>query len=329
MRPIALALALAAGCSSSADHSTGPAGDDLAAPEVADLAAPPGTDLAISPRADLRGGTVDLAQGAAVGPHGGSVDRLFFAFHGDTRPDTPDDTASYPNDVIRAIYQREAVAGVQFAVDLGDHLNATVAKEAQAQMKLYAQAAALLGRPTFMTMGNHECTSKALPCDPNDPDFAAYAAALAPVSPTPWYSVDVKTSSGLATFVFVADNAWGAAQAQWLDATLAKADAAAKYTFVMRHHPYGYAKLSVPDENALIAKHKVTLRLTSHKHLYSRDPDDPSGRSVILGCAGASLDPSQDYYGYGTVKQELDDTLTVTIFDEATDAPQDTFSVTP
>lgn len=337
---LAAALSLAAGCSSAPFTDDAGANPDFAPSATADLAAPPGADLSFPRGADLAGlaqsdlSTLpgpDMSSGGGngmVGPGGGTVDRLYFAFHGDTRPDNPDDTANYPTDIITAIYKREAAAGVQFAVDLGDHLNSTVAMEAQAQMGLYMKAAQSLGKPTFMTMGNHECSIKGF-CDNTDPDQAAYLAALKPISASPYYSIDIKTSSGTATFIFIADNTWDKNQSAWLEATLKKADASSKYTFVMRHHPLGYAKLSVPDENAIIQAHKYSLLLVSHQHLYSRDPADKSGRTVILGCGGASLDPSQQYYGFGTVAQEKDDSLTVSIYDQASNMIQDTFSVSP
>src|SRR5258708_7812983 len=80
-----------------------------------DLGPGPPSDLAA-----LRPGPRPL--GGMVGPTGGTVDRLYFGFSGDTRPSNADDTPNYPTATINNIFQRLADADVQFALDLGDHM---------------------------------------------------------------------------------------------------------------------------------------------------------------------------------------------------------------
>ena len=300
------------------------------------------TDLGVA-TADL-GATNDLASGdlslgdvpgpGTIGPTGGSVDRLWFAFHGDTRPPECDQTDQYPSAIIRNIFTREAAERVQFAVDLGDHMyvcNNSVA-EATTQMGFYMEAAALLGRPTFMTMGNHECLNGAT-CTPvsEDANSTVYLKALAPISPLPYYTFNVTTHSGLATFVVIADNFWSDTQRQWLEATLTKADSEAKYTIITRHHPPENSQLSNSAIWQIIQAHKYSLFLAGHSHSYRHDISlDGSGRSLRCGCGGAPISTYPgSFFGYGTVLQGPDDRLYVTIFDQATNAIQDAFSVAP
>jgi hypothetical protein len=303
---LAVALFAVAGCAG------GPIGGDDAMP-----------DGAVAP---------DLAM-SAVGPGGGAVDRLFFAMHGDTRPPDCDQTGAYPTDIIRSIFQREHDLGVQFAVDLGDHMfvcNNSV-DEAQTQMKMYMDASQLLGKTTFMTMGNHECAGGNM-CSStaNDANSTVYRQALAPIAALPYYSFDVMTSSGKATFVIVADNFWDGAQQQWLEATLTRADAEARYTIVARHHPIDNKDLQNPQMWQVIRAHKYTLFLTGHSHVYSHDTWlDPSGRTLRLGVGGAPLASGQSFYGFGAVQQNADGSLAVTIYDQATMNPQDSFTVAP
>jgi hypothetical protein len=271
--------------------------------------------------------------GLAVGPTGGTVDKLRFAFHGDTRPGNCNDTANYPSAIIENIFTREAARDVQFAVDLGDHMyvcNYTLAT-ARAQMALYTAAAHKLGRTLFMTMGNHECGGGNLcPVGDVDPNFTAFSEALKEVSDKPYYHFDVATGSGIARFVVVADNAWEATQAQWLQDTLTKADTEAKYTIVTRHHPISNTQLQTQAEWQIIRAHKYTLFLTGHSHEYRHDTyDDQSGRTVVMGLGGAPPSPGTTFYGYGVVEQGDDDHLKVTIYDQQSDMVVDSWSVSP
>src|SRR5579859_1586888 len=122
LRSIAV-LALLAGCSSggTSDNPDGDSGDDAGGSGTDSSAG--GGDMAGQPPADMTGAgnadlTTTLPAGGNVGAKGGTVDRLYFAIHGDTRPASCNDTANYPTAIIDSIYSREAAAGVEFSLDL-------------------------------------------------------------------------------------------------------------------------------------------------------------------------------------------------------------------
>src|SRR6478752_5037879 len=84
------------------------------------------------------GGVVD-AGGTGVGSAGGRVPLLHFGLTGDTRGGSCGDTAGYPTGVITSIAQQFEALGLQFALDLGDHMfvcNNSL-PTATAQMNLY------------------------------------------------------------------------------------------------------------------------------------------------------------------------------------------------
>jgi hypothetical protein len=341
-------MALAAGCGDSADGlDLGGGGDDLANIPPGDMATTGGgRDMA------TQGGPGDMAMvtgsgdmagipaGGNVTTTGGTVDRLYFAVHGDTRPPSIGDTASYPTTIINSIYNREKARNVEFALDLGDHMFSDTSTAAKAQMALYMTSTKILPKVTFMTEGNHDCASSDVICTSGStqPNYQAYMSALAPISATPYYTFDIMTNAGLATFVIVADNSWDSTQSAWLTATLTKADTAAKYTIVARHHPIGDntdLTTTLPEENTIIRSHKYTLFLTGHTHEYVRDTfDDPSGRTLRIGNGGAPLETMPGkyalvFYGYGIIEQGVDNRLYFTGYDEATDSPQVSWSVAP
>jgi hypothetical protein len=277
--------------------------------------------------------------GGAVSIGGGTVDRLFFGYTGDTRPQSPG--PSYPSGlqmVINNIYTQMGTRGVQFALDGGDHMEASNASEAAAHMANYASAAALLGKPVFMTMGNHECATAfdARDCSyagatDNDFKLSAYLSTLQKVSGAtkPYYRFDVTTATGKAVFLVVADDAWDPAQQSWLTTQLTDADAHAKYTFVTKHHPYG--NTDQPTFQAiydLVTAHKYTLFLTAHSHEYKHPAADR--RAVVMGLGGAPFDnPQQAWWGYLTAMQCSDDHIYVSVYDQATGNVEDSFNVPP
>jgi len=288
-----------------------------------------------TPPADLAGvpnPVGGIPVGGPVGPTGGTVDRLFFGFTGDTRPD--DCGTAYPTAIIDNIFTQMKNAGVQFAVDQGDHMFncGNDFSGARDQMNAYVNAAGLLGKTVFMTMGNHECTgSSSMLCSTNpyntNPNYTAFMDALKPVSPTPYYRFDITTGSGLAVFLIIADDAWNATQQSWLTTQLADADAHAKYTFVSKHHPDGNTDHAEFQQiYDLVRAHKYTLFLTGHSHLYKRQSGDP--RAVVMGIGGAPLAGSS-FNGYGTVVQGTDDRIYVTVYDQATGNVRDKFDVAP
>src|SRR6266481_2641971 len=266
-----------------------------------------------APGGEAPPGTPDPGEvpAGSVGDDGGRVERLWFATTGDTRPGFCDRTDDYPSAAIGQIARAMKALRVQFALDLGDHMyvcNQSLL-EAQAQMRLYMGAVAQ-GPPTWwMTMGNHECGNETPPysCFAGRPDanFAAYMAALR--RPLPYYATEVQTSLGKARFVVVADDSWDSAQADWLEGTLAAADATARTTIIARHHPVTGARTGNPRIVQAIARHKYSLILTAHSHLYAHDAVAFGGRSAIVGLGGASAAVPP---GFATLLQNPDGSLT-------------------
>jgi len=247
----------------------------------------------------------------SVGEDGGRVDRLWFAVTGDTRPGSCNRTEDYPSAAIGQIARAMKALRVQFALDLGDHMyvcNQSLL-EAQAQMRLYLDAVAQGPPVWWMTMGNHDCGNEAPPyscfAGRGDANFTAYMAALR--RPLPYYATDVQTSLGKARIVVIADDSWDGAQADWLESTLAAADATARYTVVARHHPVTGPRTGNSRIVQAISRHKHSLILTAHSHLYARDAAAFGGRSVIVGLGGA---PSTVPPGFATVLQDRDGSLT-------------------
>jgi hypothetical protein len=286
------------------------------------------------------GGTGSTSSGGttgtpgSVGNQGGSVDLLHFGMTGDTRPPACGQTANYPTPIINQIADAYRAANVQFAVDMGDHMYVCNNDQAEAstQMGMYTQALSRFGGTFFMTQGNHECMgtgSGFCPTGSQNSNHLAFLQALAPVSSTPYYSVNVQTSKGLATFVFIADNSWDSAQQSWLDQTLATADANATYTIIAKHHPAGDSSVASNSQiMQVIRSHKFALLLTGHAHYYQHQTGD-NGRDVIMGTGGAPLRSvsSGAFHGYGIVDQLPSGDLQVTIYDLASSSAHDQFTV--
>jgi hypothetical protein len=262
------------------------------------------------------------------------VSLLHFGVTGDTRPPSCEDTANYPTTIINAIADAFQAKQAQFVFDLGDHMyvcNSTLSI-AQTQMGMYMTAIHRYSGTWFMTMGNHECMgSPSGPCllGSTNANYTAYMAALAPISNKPYYSFNVQTSLGRATFVTVADNAWDSNQSAWLSQVLTEADANAKYTLVLRHHPEGDSSVSTNSSSmAIIRQHKFAMFLTGHNHSYSHQTTD-NGRDLVIGLGGAPLLASgATYHGYAMIDQQAGGTLQVSVYDTA-GTVHDTWSVGP
>jgi hypothetical protein len=294
---------------------------------VPDLAAPVSPGTGGSP--DLS--TTTVTASGPVGPGGGSVNLLHFGLSGDTRPPSCEDTANYPTTVINSISDSFQAAKAQFALDLGDHMyvcNNDLAT-AQAQMGIFVSATKRFSGTWFMTMGNHECWKGPCLAGSTNANYVAFMDALAPITQLPYYSFDVQTSLGLATFVIVADNAWDNNQSAWLDQTLTTADQRAKYTIVARHHPEGDTSVATnPDSMAIIRQHKFSLFLTGHSHLYKHMTTD-NGRDLVMGNSGAPLIAGGSFYGYAMVDQLPDGQLQLSVYDVNAGALVDKWSVGP
>ena len=306
-------------------------------------------DLTIPPKGPDMAVLCTPPSSSGVTNAGGTVDRLFFGFTGDTRPCGSADSASactlgkpsgghYPSalqTVINNIFTQMGKKGVQFAVDQGDHMEASNSTEATQQIGDYLTAAGKMGKPIFMTMGNHECSNSynmGSDCSNScstDYKCGPFLNALKPVSSTPYYRFDVMTSAGLAVFIVIADDTWNSTQANWLTTQLDDADKNAKYTFVSKHHPEGNGDQSFFAQiESIVRAHKYTLFLTGHTHEFKREPGDP--RAIVMGQGGAPFDnPKQMYWGYGTVLQCPDQHIYITMYDQATGNAMDSFNVPP
>ena len=194
------------------------------------------------------------------------------------------------------------------------------------------QGVSHFGGTWFMTEGNHECMGSGsgyCPTGSSNVNFQAFLQALAPVSSTPYYSVNVQTSLGLATFVIVADNSFDSAQQTWLESTLTTADANAKYTIIAKHHPEGDTSVAANSTiMSIIRSHKFALLLTGHSHEYRHQTTD-SGRDLVLGNGGAPLISAGTFNGYGVIDEQSNGQLQVSIFDVQSGAMQDQWSVSP
>jgi hypothetical protein len=221
---------------------------------------------------------------------------------------------------------------VQFGVDLGDHMYSNSRTDlalATQEMNLYLSAVSHLGATWFLTQGNHECYGGGCYAGSTNGDHVAFMNALAPISSTPYYTFDITTSLGIATFVIIADMSYDSAEATWLESTLAAADSKAKYTIVVRHHPPSDTSVATnPTEMAVIRSHKFALLLTGHNHLY-KHPTTDNGRDIILGTGGAPLIAGGSFYGYAIIDQQANGHLNVTVYDLNSPTPLDTWSVGP
>jgi hypothetical protein len=263
------------------------------------------------------------------------VNLLHFGITGDTRPPNSGPLGAsnpYPSSVIGTIASQMKGHAVQFGLDLGDHMYSNSRTDlalATQEMNLYLTAVSGLGATWFLTQGNHECYGGGCYAGSTNGDFVAFMNALAPISSTPYYTFDVTTTLGIATFVVVADMSYDSSEAAWLESTLAAADSKAKYTIVVRHHPP--SDTSVPTnttEMDVIRSHKFALLLTGHNHLY-KHPTTDNGRDIILGTGGAPLIVGGSFYGYAIIDQQTNGHLTVSVYDINSPSPLDTWSVGP
>ena len=270
--------------------------------------------------------------GGGVGPSGGQVDLLHFAVTGDTRPPSCGDTAHYPTPIIDAIADAARARNAQFGLDLGDHMYVcnNDLSMAQQHMNLYLQSVHRFPGTWFMTMGNHECWHGPCLLESTNANYVAFMAALQPISPKPYYSFNVETSLGRATFIQIADNAWDQRQSLWLEQALSEADRNAKYTIVSRHHPSGDSSVATNAESmAIIRKHKFALFLTGHAHSYTHSTSD-NGRAMVLGIGGAPLlAAGSDFNGYAMVDQQPNGQLRVTVININGDLQRDQWAVSP
>jgi len=272
--------------------------------------------------------SVNAAGGTGIGPTGGSVDHLYFAVVGDTRPGTLDGTSSYPTAIITKIYQEMQALNPrpQFVIGTGDYMFAsTTGSEAQTQMNLYTQAQSNYSGTVFASMGNHECDGfTADNCTPGQTtNYNVFMNAL--VTPlgysTPYYSIPVHATdnSWTAKLVIVACNQWDAAQRTWLTNQLASSTT---YTILARHEPAASSTgPCVTDAENLMTQYPYNLSLVGHTHTFRL-----SSKEVIVGTGGAPITTSGVPYGFATV-EKISSGWQVKQYDYSTGLPINTYVV--
>jgi hypothetical protein len=273
------------------------------------------------------GGQCSGGGGGGVGPKGGTVDSLYFAVVGDTRPANIDDTGNYPTPIITKIYQDLQAMNPppQFIVTTGDYMFATPSgSEGPAQMSLYMQAESNYSGTVFHAMGNHECTgftnsNCVVGNTSGNNNFDSFMSQM--VKPlgyqVPYFSIPINATDGswTAKLIVVACNAWDSTQKAWLANALAQKTT---YTFVSRHEPLGYTSVPcVSDMDALLSQNPYNQFFVGHTHTYQH-----SGKQAIIGNGGA---PTSVTMGYITVKQQ-GSSFTVTEYDYATAQAIDTWT---
>ncbi len=238
-----------------------------------------------------------------VGINGGSVDRLFFAVLGDTRPSLPNNTSGYPTATITGIFQAMQAMSPrpQFAIGTGDYQYALgTSTEAPKQIALYMGARANYSGVFFPAMGNHECdsfTSHNCSGMSTEPLKAFMSSMMQPLAHTlPYYTFDVNAldNTWTAKFIIAACNSWDATQKDWLAAQLARPTT---YTFVSRHEPLGVAAPCTTEMDALLTGKTYTMFLSGHSHTFAH-----TNNELIEGTAGAPL-TGNAVYGYATIEQ--------------------------
>jgi hypothetical protein len=273
--------------------------------------------------------TVSGSTGTGVGPNGGSVDHLFFAVVGDTRPGSIDATSSYPTAIITKIYQdlESMSPRPQFIVTTGDYMYAsTTSGTAQPQMNLYTQARSAYGGTVFAAMGNHECdgfTADNCTSLTQTQNIQAYVSGLlSPLGKSlPYYSVPITATDGSwsAKLLLVACNYWSAAQQSWLQSQLATATT---YTILARHEEASATTgPCVNTVESIMASSTYNLSLVGHSHTFS-----VSGKQVLVGNGGAPQTAVP--YGYATIER-LSTGWQVKQYDYSTGLAVNTYSVTP
>jgi calcineurin-like phosphoesterase family protein len=290
------------------------------------------TGASASPGIDIGSGD----GGAAVTLDAGKMTQLRFAVVGDSRPALVDDTAGYPSDVVTRIYGdvQSLDPRPAFVVSTGDYLFASEPSggdvgQAGPQLDIYLQARARFTGPLFPALGNHECTgATASNCGVGaangvTSNYAAFVAKmLAPIGARgPYFVVETAAPdrSWTAKLVFVAANAWSAAQSAWLDAVLARPTT---YTFVVRHEPASATTApGVAPSEAILARHPYTLAIVGHSHTYAHSANTP--REVLVGNGGAPL--TSKGYGFAVFAQRSDGAIVVDMLDGQTLAADASF----
>ena len=264
-----------------------------------------------------------------VGINGGTVDHLYFAVVGDSRPANIDQTANYPTAVIGKIFEdMESLSPrPQFVVGTGDYMYAnTNTGTAQPQAALYMQARSAFSGPFFPAMGNHECdgytADNCTSLTQSDNIKAFMGTVLAPDDQAlPYYSIPFNATDGswTAKVIIVACNYWGTAEQSWLTTTLAKPTT---YTILARHEPK--AANTGPCVNtveSMMSSSSYDLSLVGHTHEFS---GSSGSKEIIVGNGGAPL--TSGTYGFTTVER-LSTGWQIKNYDYSTMLPVTTYTI--
>ena len=164
--------------------------------------------------------------GSGIGIGGGSVDHLYFAVVGDSRPANIDSTSSYPTAIIGKIYlDIQALSPQpQFVISTGDYMyaNTNTGTAAAADESIYDMRATSYSGPLFPAMGNHECdgyTADNCTLNQTQNNQAFMSSLMAPLNQAqPYYRIDFSGTDGswTAKLLVVACNAWSTTQQTWL-----------------------------------------------------------------------------------------------------------------
>jgi hypothetical protein len=278
---------------------------------------------------------LDAPQRQGAGPGGGLLGQLVFGVVGDTRPVNVDDTANYPTAVVGQIWTDVQAASPHpaFAISTGDYMQASTTGWQQGpQLEAYLGTRAVFDGVVYAAMGNHECNGDTQSnCGPGTElgetrNYTEYLAKLVtPIGESRPYFVErfaATDHSWTAKLVFIAANAWSAAQGAWLDTTLGEPTT---YTFVVRHEPSAsfHAPGVIPSDT-IIARHPHTLLIFGHTHTYEHLAGEPA---IIVGNGGAPLSSDVDY-GYVVVARQPSGNIAVTSYEYATNTVIDSFEVT-
>ena len=265
-----------------------------------------------------------------------AMPNLVFGLFGDVRPPHPNDTASYPDTVLRAVFAGVQAQGIALALDAGDHCFQSSTSSGsychdQFVNHFMADRAANYSGTLLPTLGNHEACGTDAATTGNCTSWTSglihdYLVDI--VQPStgqsafPYYSALANGAWGTAKFVHVAANAWTSGQNTWLSGTL---NVPTTYTFVVRHEPSNDMRApGVTPSESLYASHyasgTLTLSLTGHTHLVqlpggTQPYGDAYGATqayeTIVGNAGAPLDAGP-YYGFAVLTRRAGDGAIVT-----------------
>jgi hypothetical protein len=265
---------------------------------------------------------------------------LSFAIVGDTRPATEDDVAGYPTSIITKIWQDVAAMKPAFAVTPGNYMFAGpthTPSTAATQLGYYLRAQSNYAGSVYHAMGSDECTGATNSnCGAGNANglttnYQAFMSKMMPAGQKlPYYVVNFHGTNNTwtAKFVFLAANAWTAAQAAWLNKVLS---ISTTYTFIVRNAPTTattapcLAAKGASNADTIISQHPYTLLIVGHTHTYAYYA---SQKEVVVGNGGAPLSGSVDY-GYVIARQLANGSLTFTAYDYNTNAVISSFTVAP